>query len=417
MQIFIVGIESIHELLALLLCLIADIITCMNICQPEVKSPGHKQFQDLRNIASVWDLLLPENHPLKSCFLLAIQDAGLPDVQFHYLVIYKDEEPAGLAYFQHFHFHAGHYDSRALGQGPMAYLSQLLLCQETGILVCGNLFHLSQEGFFFRNQEDREILLPLVKEMEKKLRPGAVLIKDIRKPFSESTLKNNRFRSFDEDQVMSLILSPDWKSFDDYLGSLSKKYRQRAAKILSATEGLIFRELDENEIKAREGEIEALYQQVRQRQALRIGSLTGAYFSEMKKVRGKQFTVRAWLNPEGKMLAFSSHFLHPGSQREVHYIGFDTEANEKHLLYFNILFDGIRCGIENGEFEVMFGRTGFDAKASAGAMPSNNLHYFRVKRGVPGLTFQVLRKALAGREKPDWQSRNPFRKVIREIES
>ena len=382
----------------------------MNICQPEVKSPGHHQAQDLRKIASDWDLLLPENHPLRSHFLLAIQDAGLPDVQFHYLLIHKDGEPAGIAYFQHFHFHAGHYDSRALGQGPMAYLSQLLLCQETGILVCGNLFHLAQEGFYFRNPEDRELLLPLVKEMEKKLKPGAVLIKDIRKPFSENALKNNRFRSFDEDQVMSLILSPEWKSFDDYLGSLSKKYRQRASKILSAAEGLIFLELDEDEIEARKGEIEALYQQVRQRQALRVGSLTGAYFSEMKKVWGNKFSIRAWLNPEGKMLAFSSHFLHPGSQREVHYIGFDTDANDKYLLYFNILFDGIRCGIEQGEFEVQFGRTGFDAKASAGAIPSNNLHYFRVKRGLPGLSFRVLQKALSAREKPDWKNRNPFRK-------
>jgi hypothetical protein len=168
------------------------------------------------------------------------------------------------------------------------------------------------------------------------------------------------------------------------------------------------------EIHSREEEIEMLYQQVRERQALRIGSLTGGYFSGMKKAWGEQFQIRAWLDENGKMLAFSSHFLHPGNQREVHYIGFDSAANEKHLLYFNILFDGIRCGIENHEFEVMFGRTGFDAKASAGAIPGNNLHYFRVKRGLPGLTFQVLQKALAGKEKNDWKNRNPFRKEGRE---
>lgn len=389
----------------------------MTICLPAVKNTRNLRVQDILKIAADWDALLPEHHPLQSRFLLAIQEAGLPDVQFHYCLIYKDEKPAGLAYFQLFHFHSGHYDSSALGQGPLAYLSQLLLCQETGILVCGNLFHLAQEGFYFNNQEDRELLLPLVREMEKKLKPGALLIKDIRKPFSENILKDNRLRSFDEDQVMSLILSPYWKSFDDYLNSLSKKYRQRASKILQAASGLSLRELSFEEIQSREEEIERLYQQVRERQALRIGSLTGGYFSGMKKAWGEQFQIRAWLDEKGKMLAFSSHFLHPGNQREVHYIGFDTEANEKHLLYFNILFDGIRCGIEQGEFEVMFGRTGFDAKASAGAIACNNLHYFRVKRGLPGLSFRVLQKALSAKEKPDWKNRNPFRKVLSENEA
>lgn len=386
----------------------------MTICQLPDKGIRENRYSDIRDIAAEWDFLLPENHPLRSRFLMAIQDSGLPDVEFYYLLLFRNGMPAGLAYFQHFHFHAGHYDSKALGKGPLAYLSQLVLCQQTGILVCGNLFHLAQEGFYFPVQGDRELLLPAVRSLEKELRPGAVLLKDIQKPLPEPALREHRFRIFEEDQVMGLILSPEWNSFDDYLSSLSKKYRQRASKILQASEKLRLVELDEKAVLSHSKEMEGLYQQVRQRQALRIGSLTGAYFSEMKKVFGPGFQIRAWLNDDGKMLAFSSHFIHPGQQREVHYIGFDTEANEQHLLYFNILFDGIRCAIEDHNFEVMFGRTGFDAKASAGAVPSGNLHYFRVKRGLPGLTFQVLRKALAGKEKPDWKNRSPFKKAAAE---
>jgi hypothetical protein len=388
----------------------------MNICQPSEKKLHFRQSNDLNAISTEWDSLLPEGHALKSRFLRLFQDAGLPDVKFHYLLIFKEKKLAGLAYFQHFHFHAGHYESRALGQGPMAFLSQLLLCQETGILVCGNLFHLGEEGFYFPDAEDRDCLLPIARDLEKKLKPGVFLIKDIQKALSETGLKSSRFRTFEDDQVMQMAVPSDWISFDDYHSSLSKKYRQRANRILQSVSDLKFRILDEAEIIARENELESLYQQVRLRQTLRIGSLNGPYFSGMKKAWGERFQIRAWLNVEGRILAFSSQFLHPGNQREVHYIGFDSAANDKYSLYFNILFDGIKAAIEHKDSILMFGRTGFDAKASAGAIPENNLHYFRVKRGLPSLSFQVLKKALSGKENMDWKNRNPFRKAGRESE-
>jgi hypothetical protein len=161
--------------------------------------------------------------------------------------------------------------------------------------------------------------------------------------------------------------------------------------------------------------MENLYQQVRQRQAIRVGSLNGNYFLEMKKAKKDAFEIRAWFDENKKMVAFSSHFLHPNKVREVHYIGFDGETNEKHLLYFNILFDGIRAGIENKESKIQYGRTGFDAKASAGAVPNSIFHYFRLKRGFPTLTFNYMNRALENKEKPDWKNRNPFKEPAQEI--
>jgi hypothetical protein len=380
----------------------------MKICSTSHSGISFRSTGEISHFAAEWDALLPDNHPLNSRFLRIFEEAALPDLRFHYLLISRDDQIIGLAIFQHFHFHSGHYDSKALGQGPMFYLSQLLLCQETGILVCGNLFHLGQEGFYFPDDSNRSAIFPVALEMEKKYKPGGILLKDISEGFSASALKDSKFRTFSQDQVMSLSIPPAWNSFDDYIGSLSKKYRQRAHRVLKLSSPLRLCELNESELAERREEIGALYAQVRQRQALRIGSLNGDYFLAMKKAHGKKFEVHAWVNEAGQILAFASHILHPGEEREVHYIGFDYSSNEEYSLYFNILFDGIRRGITHGNTKILFGRTGFDAKASAGAVPENNLHYFRLKPGLPALTFKILSKALAKKESENWKNRNPF---------
>lgn len=364
---------------------------------------------DVSLIAGDWDALLPEDHPLKTRFLEVFQRSVLPDIRYHYLLISRKGKKIGLAFFQLIHFHPGHYDLKALASGTMLCLTQPFLCQETRILICGSLFHSGMEGFYFPNPADRDCILEVMAELDKKYRPGAVLLKDISTPLSATALKSDRFRTYSEDQVMSLCIPEHWLNFDHYLNSLSKKYRQRANRIITSGSGLRVVRLDEHSIRERTDEINDLYASVRERQALRISSLNGAYFLEMKKAHGQRFEVFAWLDASGKMLAFSSHFLPSPGEREVHYIGFDYQANEEFYLYFNILFHGIRCAIEMGETKVLFGRTGFDAKASAGAIPEKNLHYFRIKRGLPALTFQLLQKAFSKKENDGWKSRSPFR--------
>jgi hypothetical protein len=387
----------------------------MKLCKTQDRNLSYQVSGDINSISEIWDAFLPQDHHLQSRFLKILPDSGLEDVKYHFLLIYHSGTCIGLASFQEFRFHSGHYDSSFLNNGPLSLIRQILICHETGILICGNLFHLNEEGFYFSDSRNRSLILEVSRDLERRLKPGALLLKDIQEPLEQEGLKEHRFRTFDQDLLMELKLEADWLGFDDYLASLGKKYRQRAKKILEATSSLEFRILEEDEISQNKAVMENLYQQVRQRQAIRVGSLNGNYFLEMKKAKKDAFEIRAWFDENKKMVAFSSHFLHPNKVREVHYIGFDSEANEKHLLYFNILFDGIRAGIENKESTIQFGRTGFDAKASAGAVPNSIFHYFRLKRGLPTITFNYMNRALENKEKPDWKNRNPFKEQPQEI--
>ena len=387
----------------------------MKLCKTQDRNLSYQVSGDINSISEIWDAFLPQDHHLQSRFLKILPDSGLEDVKYHFLLIYHSGTCIGLASFQEFRFHSGHYDSSFLNNGPLSLIRQILICHETGILICGNLFHLNEEGFYFSDFRNRSLILEVSRDLERRLKPGALLLKDIQEPLEQEGLKEHRFRTFDQDLLMELKLEADWLGFDDYLASLGKKYRQRAKKILEAALSLDFRILEEDEISQNKAVMENLYQQVRQRQTIRVGSLNGNYFLEMKNAKKDAFEIRAWFDENEKMLAFSSHFLHPHQVREVHYIGFDSTANENHQLYFNILFDGIRAGIDHKELKIQFGRTGFDAKASAGAVPGSMLHYFRLKRGLPTITFNYMSRALENREKPDWKNRNPFKEPALEI--
>jgi hypothetical protein len=200
-----------------------------------------------------------------------------------------------------------------------------------------------------------------------------------------------------------------------YQDALSKKYRQRARKIKEAGQPVQVRSLTADEIRSQSSVIEQLYQQVRMRQSLRIGSLNAAYFEGMKRAYGDDFEFLAW-SLDGEMLAFSTHWLHADGDLEIHYIGFDTPANEKYSLYFNMLFEGIETAIRRGASAVQFGRTGYDAKANVGAKAEAYTHYFRVKRGFPALAFRMIRSGWDGSDNHDWEKRNPFKESQTEFQ-
>jgi predicted N-acyltransferase len=299
-----------------------------------------------------------------------------------------------------------------LGGKGFNFLEKILLQNQSGILICGNLFHLEGKGFYFENSRDESLIFKILNHYEKRAAKKAslILIKDAGVDFDESIPEEYKYRKFEKDWMMEILIQPEWENFDSYLGSLSKKYRQRAAKIRAARELLEVRFLSLEEISLMNDHIAVLYRNVRQKQTFRPGELNALYFLNMKKNLGNDFQILAYFK-DGEMIAFSSHIRHSGNRLEVHYIGIDYTLNEKYCLYFNILFDGIRVAIENRNSKLLLGRTGYDAKASAGAVPVAGQHYLRLKRGIPSLGFRYFSSNLAGTENLDWQKRSPFKET------
>ena len=384
----------------------------MKFCQIPDTEISYKASLQVGDCITEWDGFLPDNHPLKSRELLLFENANLKDTGFCYVLVYRKKKPIGLLYLQLISFNSDHYQKDVLGHGLISLIKDFILKQKANLAICGNLFRLETPGAYFSNPEDYRLVFKILRQFEKK-NPGnqkfcGMLIKDLETQFDDKLISESRFKKYTHDQLMELEIREDWSVFDDYLNSLSKKYRQRASKIILAGSDIERRVFSSADFDLYEKKIDSLYQNVVSRQMIKIGILNGAYFKEMAIRKADSFQVVGYFEGN-ELVAFSSQFYHSELELEIHYIGFDFDKNERYALYFNILFDGIKSAISEGIKVLKFGRTGYDAKTSLGALPKSAQHFYKIKRGLPSLAFNYMVKMYASKEEGNLVVRNPFK--------
>ncbi|HEY1121786.1 MAG TPA: hypothetical protein VGE67_09305 [Haloferula sp.] len=103
------------------------------------------------------------------------------------------------------------------------------------VLTCGNLLSYGQHGVAFVPDFPEDTIWHGVAEVLYRVRTADklrgtthfVLIKDVHGPFHKgaSSLENLSYRYVETEPNMVLALEASWKSHDDYLASLSSKYR------------------------------------------------------------------------------------------------------------------------------------------------------------------------------------------------
>lgn len=370
--------------------------------------------QAFSKVLNEWENILPEGHHLISGDMLALENSRPPDIIFHYVTVYKNGVAIGVLYLQHLVFGSKHFNQSVLQKSYMKLAGPLVARFKAHLLVCGNLFRVNFQGFYFKEKEDRSLVFDILGFLKKHLgkkRYVGVLVKDCKREFVPAKYSCYRFLPFRQDLTMEMNIWPEWKTFDDYIGVLSKKYRQRALKIRKSVASLERKFLSLEEIIANSQAIENLYREVVQKQSLALGILNVDYFIEMKKQLGDKFEIVAFLK-DGQLLAFSGHIYYPEKgAMELHYIGFNYQFNHEYNLYFNIIFDGIETAIQKGYKSVEMGRTAREAKASAGAKAVENFNYIWVKAGLPRMAVRFFSKKFEDRMGDDWLHRNPFKEA------
>lgn len=369
-------------------------------------------YDTIESVKNIWDNLLPQNHHLQSGHLQLIENTQPAHIQFKYLII-QDEKlnNIGCAYLQLLNFNANHYNNDILKKPSLAHIKNHILKQNTNLLFCGNLFRINFQGFYFLNENNNHLLLPVLKHFAKKnpykINFTGVMVKDCLVPMDETTLNSSRYKQFPNDISMQMTLRSSWKCYDDYKTDLSRKYLQRANKIRKAREALTVRELLLNEVIEKADLLEKLYLNIAQKQAIKMGMLNANYFVEMLKTLGNKFKVFGYFVDE-TLVAFTSYIVEENTL-EIHYIGIDYQYNEQYKLYFNILFDGLEMAILTQKPTLILGRTAREAKASLGANAVLINNYIWVKLGLPTLIYNYFYKWYNAHQTDEWKNRYPFR--------
>ena len=357
--------------------------------------------------ANNWDDFLPKGHHLKSRHLLAFENAKVDDVENNYVQVFLKDKLIGLLYLQQFSFQHKHLNF-GNGSATTAKLIKCFLPATLSILVCGHLFRINYQGFYFKEPAHRQLVFDAVKLFtQQNGKPAGIIIKDCNEVFIEQSCRLWGYRFFSGDVTMEISRRPEWFSFDDYINGLHKNYRQRAKKIMAAFSYVETKELNADEIEANAAVINQLYWNVVNKQTIKLGTVNNRYFYELKKDLATCFEFHA-LYAEGRMIGFYT-FIFYEKEMETHFIGIDYEANNKYKIYFNILFLGIKKMIERRFEKLELGRTARDAKANTGALPRQVFNYIKVKNPLADITLRHFLNRFNKAENKNLSNRNPFK--------
>lgn len=408
----------------------------MNLCkgrkQGNIKAvtKGIAQWEITDSIEATdkkkWNELAGNKHFLKADYLLALEESKIAGFAYRYVLVSENKKPMAALYFQLVDLSSKDAGSIVnmhqygkIMQAIASGINDLLLNGKkfsgNFLLVCGNLLVTGNHGigcppdkiskvFDFLT----DVIDSLTEEIEKlKGRVVSVLVKDFYEEEMQaaSLLENSGFNPLRIDPNMKVFIRPEWKTFDDYLQSLSAKYRLRAKNTKELCSGLVIKEFEVEEIKKHASEIEDLYVQVAGKAPVLIVRANAGFFIAMKKRLKEHYRFRSYFK-NGKMVAFTSGYYY--DVLEAHFIGMNYHLHKEHQLYQFILYDFIECAIRNRNKELIYGRTAIEIKSTVGAVPFELTAYLKINSAI---LHRVVGAVLPFFRNDKYIIRNPYKEL------
>lgn len=355
-----------------------------------------------------WDDFLPGSHHLHSRHLQAFEQARVPDIENNYLQIFLKDKLIGLAYLQLFRLNYTHLNFSS-SKTIQSKLIKFFLPRKLQLLVCGNLFRINFQGFYFKNELHNAFVFDAIElffQQGKSSKPCGIIIKDCKEAFPDGK-HNTRYRFFNGDVTMEISRRQHWNSFDDYLNDLTKKYFKRAKKIIRAFENVHSKELNAAQILENAADLDRLYRNVINKQQVRLGIINVDYLYKLKQDLADHFELHA-IYLDDKMIGFYTYIFYETGM-ETHYIGLDYRYNDAYKTYFNILFFSVQKMIELKHEKLELGRTAKEAKANLGAFPKQIFNYIKVTNPVAKIALVYFLKRFNRSENLKQLERSPLK--------
>ena len=343
-------------------------------------------------------------------YLRVLENAGPDNLRQRYALIFRDKEPVAAIAAQSVTVSMARLRSKSSKNIPLDK-------HEEKMLVCGNLLSWGMHGISFAPNVEHEPLWPAVAEAIYRLRrvdklfgdTAFVMVKDIPDAYASSATALSRFsyRELETEPNMVLEISPKWKSYDDYLASLTSKYRKQCKQIDKEVEaaGCTVEEIKSDEIARHAEQLHALYLQTHKNARLRLVTLPVAFLPTLAAELGDdmRFTV---LKKADSLLGFVTT-VKDGETAVGYYIGFDRQANADIPIYFRLLQAVIGHAISLGCTRLSLGRTALEPKARLGARPDPMRIWIRHRLPMLNLIVRGLLHTIDDHEEPP--ERNPFK--------
>ncbi|KLT68448.1 GNAT family N-acetyltransferase [Flavobacterium sp. ABG] len=362
-----------------------------------------------------WDALTTENIFLTRKYLEVLEKSSPANMLCHFIGIFKNDNLIGIALTQ-FIF-AEKLES--FGERDQCLKTSVRNFAfknfASHVLFVGNNMLTGQNAFSIaENANQAKVIKTLHKaitELKKGLRAKGkkVHITSI-KDFTESEIEplksefKNNF-TFSTQPNMIFEINSNWKTEQDYIEALSKKYRDQYKRARKKAEGIEKQKMSLDEIIKHEDTIYDLYFHVAKNAPFNTFFLAKNHFRTFKEIMKEDFLFYGYFL-DGKLIGFNT-LIQNGAVMDTYFLGYDESIQRDKMLYLNMLYDMIAYSINHGFSEVVFARTALEIKSSVGAKPvkmyglithSNAL----INKNI-GKLFDYLEP------KTEWKERNPFK--------
>lgn len=375
-----------------------------------------KIFSCLSELPTEWDVLSKENIFLSRTYIDVLERSAPANMVCHYIGIFKEDELVGIALSQFLNLSPiapfGNSDQSLSAAFKKTVFKNLI----SHVLIIGNNMLTGQNAFSFLDKVDKaEGLKTLKKASEsiqeifrkKGLKVHITALKDFGKEDVHTLVCAGfqPFARFSTQPNMVFDIQPHWKTENDYINALSKKYCDQYQRARRKAKGIEKRKMDLHDIKNHNDTIYNLYYHVASQARFNTFYLAKNHFWVLKEVLNDRFLFYGYfLNDE--LIGFNT-LIKNGTSMDTYFLGYDKQIQREKMVYLNMLYDMVAYSINNGYKEIVFGRTALEIKSSIGAKPRSMIILAKHSHAIADLIFKNAFNYFE--PKVSWMERNPFR--------
>ena len=373
-------------------------------------------YNSTAELPPYWDNLAVSTVFLSKSYLEVLEQSSPENMLCNYIGIFDNEILVGIAV------------SQFLNLNKLESFGDRDKCIKTAIrnivfrnfashvLIIGNNMLTGQNAYAFANSIDKnkvtQALYDATNQLKKIFKSKGIPIHiTTYKDFSSEEIKHfetpafKKYYQFSTQPNMVFSIHESWKSEQDYIDSLSKKYRDQYKRSRKKASGIEKRKLNLEEIIRLEDTINDLYFHVAKNAPFNTFFLPKNHFRIFKEIFKEKFLFYGYFIGE-KLIGFNT-LIKNGEVMDTYFLGYDDSIQRENMLYLNMLYDMIAYSIKKDFKEIVFARTALEIKSSVGAKPITMYGLISHTNPLVNPYMSIIFKYLE--PKTIWQQRNPFK--------
>ena len=358
-----------------------------------------------------WDSIAQANIFLSTKYLQVLESAAPTNMKCQFIGIFNQEELIGIALAQFIDLsHLETYGER--DKKLKTWVRNYLFSQfSSKLLFIGNNMLSGQNAFAVKDQTTIPEIIKTLKQATFDINQHSKNHLTSFKDFMPSDLPNfdqavfKKDLKFTSQPNMIFEINPLWNQEDDYVNALTKKYRDQYKRSRNKASGIEKKKLMLEDIEDQQEIIYDLYLHVAENAPFNTFYLPKNHFYMLKEKLKDDFMLYGYFI-DGKLIGFNT-LIKNGKSLDTYFLGYDEKIQKEKMLYLNMLYDMIECGISLKFEKIIFGRTALEIKSSVGAI---DIPMFGFMRHSQPLINQFLGRIFNYLEPvTTWKRRNPFK--------